>query len=194
MGEISMTTVSSKSPRQMIGSSCVRTAGVGSTGMTAAGLTAGVSKSVALVASVASPRPASKSVASAFVASVASVASQFTVPGALRPCPSISSGFVASSRSPRDRCEQRSAPLVPVASVLRGVSSVGCVESSPKSVLRQAFQKSCEAARDSMCRRLSRRFGGRSQSKAPSGRVEFGSVAFSTVASASGSVASRSVH
>lgn len=191
MGEISTATVSSRSPRQMISQGCVRTAGVGSTGMSAAGFTAGVSKSVA---SVASPRPASSSVASAFVASVASVASQFTVPGALRPCPSVSSGFVASSRSPRDGCEQRSAPLVPVASVLRGVSSVGCVESSPKSVLRQAFQKSCEAAKDSMCRRLSRRFGGRSQSKAPSGRVEFGSVAFSTVASASGSVASRSVH
>lgn len=194
MGEISRTTVSSKSPRQMIGPSCMRTAGVGSTGMSGAEFTAGVSKSVALVACVASPRFASRSVASAFVASVASVASQFTVPGALRPGPSVSSGIVASSRSPRDRCEQRSAPVVPVASVLRGVSSVGCVESSPKSVLRQAFQKSCEAARDSLCRRLSRRFGGSSPSKAPSGRVEFGSVAFSTVASASGSVAFRSVH
>jgi hypothetical protein len=250
--EISRTTVSSKSPRQVVKSSCVRTAGVGSTGMNAAGFTAGVSKSVASVASpvasvasVASPAASvasveSPSVVSAFVASVASVASQFTVTGALRPSPSVlsssvSSGFVASSSPPRDRCESRSGPSHPVALLgrqlrqavsrssqssalvlrrVRGpsvaspefsvgirVSSVassgvrvGCVESSPKLVLRQAFQKSVETARDGLCRRLSRRFAGKplscSGSKPQSGRVVADCVEFASVASASSSVAS----
>ena len=244
MGEISKATVSSKSPRQ-IELRCLRTAGVGSTGMNAAGFTAGVSKSVASVvspvASVASV--ASPSVASAFVASVASVASQFTVPGALRPCPSVlsssvSSGFVASSSPPRDRCESRSGPSHPVASsgrrlchvassssqssalVLRRVRGqsvtspefsvrirvssvassgvrVGCVENSPKSVLRKAFLKSVETARDGLSKRLSRRFAkspSSSESKPQSGRVVAVSVEFSPVASASSFVAFRSVH
>lgn len=165
--EISRTTVSSKSPRQIVSLSCVRTAGVGSTGMNAAGFTAGVSKSVAsvaspvaLVASVASP-----SVASAFVASVASVASQFTVPGALRLCPSVlsssvSSGFVASTSPPRDGCESRSGPnrqLRQVASsssqssalVLRRVR--GQSVASPKSSVRIRVSSVASRVRRSWC-------------------------------------------
>ncbi len=237
MGEISKATVSSKSPRQ-IELRCLRTAGVGSTGLNAAGFTAGVPKSVASVASVASP-----SVASAFVASVASVASQFTVPGALRTSPSVlsssvSRGFVASSSPPRDLCESDSGPSHPVALLgrqLRQVASsssqssalvlrrvrgqsvaspefsvgirvssvassgvrVGCVESSPKLVLRRAFQNSFETARDGLSKRLSRRFTKSpscSLSKPQSGQVVSGSVEFGAVVSASVLVVSRSVH
>ena len=241
MREISRTTISSRSPRQMISLSCVRTAGVGSTGMNAAGFTAGVSKSVASVACVASVEcvasvasVASRSVASAFVASVASVASQFTVPGASRSSPLSPVAFshgASSSRQLRQvvsrssqssalvsrringpsvtapRANKRASTSVSNSSIVSSGVRVGCVESSPKLVLRQAFQKSFETARDSLCRRLSRRFAGSpscSESKAQSGRVASGSVALGSVASASSfvasgrvmssSVASRSVH
>ena len=218
MREISRTTVSSKSPRQMIGLRCVRTAGgVGSTGEDAATFVGSVSScvasasvasaSVALVASVKSgafrkaPRvtrlvsnsvvallrsPAgevasssirvspfallscwlrrvassSSSVASrsSVVASVASVVlsrsrSQSLRSVMSRPVPLVgsASGSFASCR-PASRTAASSSSCV-------AFSSVGSVESSPRQVLRSAFTKLSETARDCLSKRLSRRFG-----------------------------------
>ena len=217
VGEISTATVSDKSPRQIIGSSCVRTAGVRSTGENAALFLARVSGSRGgtPVASVASASVASASVVSAPVVSVASVAS-----GALRsarpvPC-GMYSGVVASLRTRDAGCASpvsghpASSPVAllgrllrPIASVVAsrsvslpgvaygrvasrppvvasgrvggvggvagsvgvGVSvrSVGGVKSSPRQVLRRVFERLAETARDGVSRRLSRRFGIRSE-------------------------------
>ena len=174
MRAISRAPVSGKSPRQMISSSCVRTAGVRSTGKSAAVFLSRVSAGVA--------------------SQVASVASASRCPGALRSAPSAAAGVpvcrsvVASLRA----CGLRSQPVAgassPVALLGRllrrgmsaSVASVGtvpCVKasrshvalsrrcvrsvaSSPRQVLHPAFERLAEAARDSSSRRLSRRFAG----------------------------------
>ena len=123
MGEISTATVSGKSPRQMIGLRCVRTAGVRSTGKSAVAFLAVKSGRVASVASVSSV--------------VASVQSAFrSGSGALRSAPRVdrrvSSSVVASS-CPRDvgsvSGAGRPSPVALLGRVLRRVASVAVVSS-----------------------------------------------------------------
>jgi hypothetical protein len=173
MRDFSATTVSGTSPRQ-IGSGCLRTAGVRSTGMSASAFLAvrpGFVASVECVASVASGCVASGeyrgqsrsapevsrrpgAVLSSVVASlrrwrlseeVQSVASA-SVPVALRSHGSAGSASVRGVSSPV--ALRRSS----------GVSGSGCVD-SPRQVLRRAFERLAETSRDGVFRRLSRRFG-----------------------------------
>ncbi len=165
MREISRATVSSRSPRQSVSSSCLRTAGVGSTGKSAAAFIAGVSKVSGSVASVdrnaspqvayASQSRASGTVASEFVASasVASVVHASVELGVSRSCPPVSSSVVAFARQHG----------------VRSASVSGCL-SSPASIAR----------------RLRSSVSGASQSSSVASRgVAFPSVAFLSVASRS---------
>lgn len=149
MREISGATVSSKSPRQMISSSCLRTAGVGSTGTSVAAFIASKSRrsqlrpsslrsvtSFVSVASVRSPGRVSSSVA--FVASASSslVASVASRPGALRipgnEFPSVSRRVVASVGSRRGGNASEYGGVSPkslLAASFAQVASVACVAS-----------------------------------------------------------------
>ncbi len=161
MREISRTTISSKSPRQRLSSSCLRTAGAGSTGMNAANFIAAVTGSVASVPSCASPqvacvRKASRSVASEFVASASGSKSSKSGASNLLPTVSrsvrVSRSFVASSSLAGAGLASSVGSLGPVALVsrqlrqrsvlLRSVAS-GCVglrRSGPRIVALQGVE------------------------------------------------------
>lgn len=193
---ISGATVSSRSPGQRVVESCLRTAGVGSTGKCAAVFIAESSGSVASVPRIASPQVAyassrSRLVASAFEfvasASVASpVASASRVKGASRSSLVVSRSIVASPRSRVVHSASPSCGVGPVElsarslrssrALLRPVASrevrlrrfaselfqSSGVVSSPRVVLREAFQRLAETVRDGLSRRISRRLGNKS--------------------------------
>lgn len=141
MRDISGATVSSKSPRQIIGSSCVRTAGVGSTGKSAAAFIASQLRPSSLrwVASVRSPGRVLSSVAFVASASSWSVASVASRPGALRipgnEFPSVSRRVVASVGSRRGGNASEYGGVSPKSVVVASfapvasVASVACVAS-----------------------------------------------------------------
>ena len=178
---ISTSTVSIKSPRQVSSSSCLRTAGVGSTGVSAAKF---ISSGVASVASASVQPVASASVASRSAFSQLRPAS-VELRSSSRVVSSVASasGIVASASSPVAYLgwllrrssptlgSALSSPRVCVTSrvvVASGSVSLGSVASRsvqlrqssqcPRTALRSVLLRLSEVARGDLSKRMSRRF------------------------------------
>ena len=173
MREVSTSTVQGKSPRQIVGSSCLRTAGVGSTGMSAARF---ISSGVASVASASVElRWFNRVVSSAsrFSGAKASLGSDIvtskssTNPSQLR---SVASSSVASSpvaylgrllrRSSLKIDSALSASRGGVASSSVALLRVGVRRSSqsPRTVLRSGLLRTTEVGQVEVAKRMSHRF------------------------------------
>ena len=180
MGDISASRISSKSPRQIISVSCLRTAGVGSTGKSAArfigregGLVASVAsadRGVAPGSAVGSHRPSIPPRCVGRVSSVrlflGSVAARVSVASASLQYSPVALFGGLLRRSGRVRgVASSSGELRSVAS-----NSVALRRSSalPRSVLPHAFERLAARAVGGVSERLSRRFSTR-QAEHPAG-------------------------